>query len=420
MRADARLQAAIEILDLIVEARAPSDSIVRRYFRRRRYAGSKDRAAVADLVYDALHRYSTLCWSGAESTGRSLFLHHLAGRGDGVNAVRALFSGVDYGPRALTEAEVAALSGSKDKAVAMPDWAAGNFPAWLEASLRRRFGADLVPEMAALSRQADFDLRVNLLSSDRDRVLAQLRADGLAAAPTAYSPWGLRLAAGVRITEHRLYKTGAVEVQDEGSQLAAFVSAAKPGMEIAEIGAGAGGKTLALAAMMENSGRIHALDVDARRLARLRPRLERAGVEIVEAATVGDGDDDPWYLSRQGDMDMVLLDAPCSGTGTWRRHPEQRLRLTSADLVNYCRLQAKLLDRARALVKPGGRLCYVTCSLLPEENEDQIDALLERRPDLRPEPYLPPWGGPAVAMAQLTPKTHRTDGFFIACLRKSG
>lgn len=392
MTPSARVEAAIEILDAVIEAArgggAAADTVIARYFKDRRYAGSKDRRAVRELVYDAVRAFGEVPASGrAAMIGLAR-----AARSD----LLALFDG---GPNA--PAPVAA-----DEAGATPV----PVPAWLMPSLRRRFGADADTEVAALLARAPLDLRANALKATPDAVLAELAGVG----PIPGLLAGLRAEAAFNVEATAAFLEGRVEVQDAGSQRVCVAADARSGMTVVDLCAGAGGKTLALAAAMANEGRLIACDTDRARLSRLGPRAARAGVTCAETWLLNPNCEADALADLNGVADLVLVDAPCSGTGTWRRNPEARWRLTPERLVRLTNLQAHILDVAVPLLRPGGRLVYVVCSLLPEEGEAQAAALAARHPTLRPVTYLLPGRTVAPGCSVLTPFRDETDGFFIA------
>jgi 16S rRNA (cytosine967-C5)-methyltransferase len=384
----ARVQAAIELLDEIIaaarEGGAAADTLVARYFRTRRYAGSKDRRAVRELVYRAIRR------SGDRpDSGRAAML----GLASGDPQLRALFEGGAHGPAPIEAGE--------------PVAGASIVPAWLEPRFDPLVGGK---EWPALLERAPLDLRVNRLKGD----VAQARAQLPGTQPTPLSPLGLRFPEASRIEEEGAWRAGLVEVQDEGSQLLALACAAKPGMTVIDLCAGAGGKTLALAAEMANRGRLVASDVDRGRLARLGPRLDRADVGIVEEVLLDPMRELEKLAPFAGQADMVLVDAPCSGTGTWRRNPETRWRLTAERLAALVKLQAHLLDVAAELVRPGGHLVYAVCSLLAEEGRSQAAALCSRRSGFTAQSPAILGGRAAGAGLILSPGHDGTDGFFVA------
>ncbi|MAG98977.1 MAG: RsmB/NOP family class I SAM-dependent RNA methyltransferase [Alphaproteobacteria bacterium] len=427
MRPGARTQAAIELLDAIAAepdiGGRPADRVVAEWFRRRRYAGSKDRKAVSGQVYAVLRRRAELEWlldqAGLDATPRCLVLG-LTLR-EGLDAAE-LFDGSQYSPTPLSTEESAFCQAPPD-AAAMPDWARVSFPAWLEPDLKAQFGDDLAAEMAALNQRAPLDMRVNTLKGDRQTALEALAAEDIVAVTGRWSPLSLRIENRERITHSRAFREGLVEVQDEGVQLIALLVAAQPRQQVVDFGAGAGGKTLALAAAMENTGQVYALDSDPRRLGRMKERLERAGTRNVQSRVVAPEAPPPEDLGEIADR--VLLDAPCTGTGTWRRNPDLKWRLTPQGLAAEVERQRRLLGQAAALVKPGGRLIYATCSLLAAENREQSDWFGNTRTDFRPLGVAEVWqdviGDPCPtsdSTLMLTPRRHGTDGVFVAIFER--
>lgn len=388
----ARVQAAIDCLDAIIAAArdqgAAADTLITRYFAARRYAGSKDRRAVRELVYAVIRSIGA-----RPEHGRAALIGYARAHDP---ALLGLFGeGGAHAPAALAE----------DEAGAEP----GVAPGWLLKRLRVRFGAKTMAEVGALLGRAPLDLRANTLRTTRDALLAEI--DG--AEPCRFAPDGLRAPEGFAADAHPGFAEGRFEVQDEGSQLAALACGAAPGMTVIDLCAGAGGKTLALAAALANRGRLIATDSDRSRLARLVPRAMRAGVSIAETRLLDPGREAEALGDLASVADLVLIDAPCSGTGTWRRNPEARWRLTPTRLARLVGEQARLLRLGAALVRPGGMLVYVVCSLLPEEGEAQI-AAFAGDPHWEPAPFELPKLGPPAASAVLTPLDHGCDGFFIA------
>ena len=426
----ARISAAIEVLGDIEARRRPAADALKDWGLSHRFAGSKDRAAIASLVYDALRRKSSAAWIMGETTPRAMVLGMLRlQRGMNPEAIAGLCSGERFAPEPLSAAEreklaTAGLDGA-------PAHVAGDFPEWIEPSLQRLLGEDLVPEMQALSTRAPLDLRVNILKvSSREE--AHDAVPHLGAIETPLSPLGLRITPGEdgrgpAVQSEPEFIKGWIEIQDEGSQLAALLSAVKPGEQVVDLCAGGGGKTLALAAMMENHGQIYATDGDARRLAPIHDRLTRAGVRNVQVRTPRVGADAVSDLD--GRIDCVLVDAPCTGVGTWRRNPDAKWRLRPGSLEVRRKEQTAVLDRAASLVKPGGRIVYITCSILPEENDEALEALLQRDPGFeaaKAEELLAAAGLPNLSSSvrvtkhglQMTPRRTGTDGFFVSCLRR--
>jgi 16S rRNA (cytosine967-C5)-methyltransferase len=426
----ARLSAAIEVLADLEARRRPVTDALKDWGLSHRFAGSKDRAAIASLVYDALRRRASAAWIMGEGTPRAVLIGMLRlQRGFDADAVAALCSGERFAPAPLTEAERERLAAGTLGDAPAP--VAGDFPEWIEPSLRRLLGDDLVPEMQALATRAPLDLRVNTLKV-ASREEAHDALPHLGAVETPHSPLGLRImpgedGRGPAVHAEPEFLKGWIEIQDEGSQLAALLSGARPGEQVVDLCAGGGGKTLALAAMMENHGQIYATDNDARRLAPIHERLTRAGARNVQVRTPRGGADA--VADLDGKADCVLVDAPCTGIGTWRRNPDAKWRLRPGSLEVRRKEQAAVLDRAARLVKPGGRLVYITCSVLPEEGDDALSALLQRRDGLRVLPardVLETAGLAGLAQAlrftrhglQMTPLRTGTDGFYVGVLAR--
>ncbi len=425
----ARIAAAIELLAAIdVAPRKPADAVANAFFRERRYIGSGDRRAVSDRTWSVIRARRRLTWWLERCKGRTsprmLVAASLMLEGWTADGVNQTYSGGQFAPEKVTPAEkpvLAALSGHTLSHPEMPTAVRIEAPDWILPHLEARFGSALEAEMAAMDLPAPVDLRVNLLKTDREGALAALAAAGLAAELTELSPWGLRVPSRQPVVGLQPFQDGLVEIQDEGSQLIAAVVGAAPEMRVADWCAGAGGKTLALAMTMENRGHIVASDVSAPRLEGAVKRLRRAGVHNVERHIPEAGD--KWIKRRAGTFDRVLVDAPCTGTGTWRRNPDARQRLRPIDLAELVVKQEAILGQAARLVKKGGRLVYATCSLLLDENEAQVERFLAANPAFRLMPLAEAWGlpsplpcpGPYLA---LTPRSHGTDGFFAAVLER--
>jgi 16S rRNA (cytosine967-C5)-methyltransferase len=428
----ARLAAAIEVFAAIQSERRPAAEALKAWGLAHRFAGSGDRAAIAGLVYDGLRRRASSAYLMQEESPRAVLLGMLKReRGMETDAIARLADGARFAPAPLTEEErgrlkAADLSGA-------PAYVLGDYPEWLDAQLAKSFGEERAEEGAALASRAPLDLRINTLKGEREQVAAML-AD-LRPEPARWSPWGLRIALGAGakappVHAEPAFLKGHVEVQDEGSQLAALFSAAKPGEQVLDLCAGAGGKTLALAAMMQNKGQVFATDPDKRRLAPIHERLKRCAARNVQVRTPKSVHTELDDL--QGRMDLVLIDAPCTGTGSWRRNPDAKWRMRPAALVERVKDQAKILDRAVAFIKPGGRIVYVTCSVLDDENGAQVRGFLTRHPEfacVAPETIAAPLGeraflfNTAVRLVDegllTTPRRTDTDGFFVSVLRES-
>jgi 16S rRNA (cytosine967-C5)-methyltransferase len=412
----ARIQAAIDILAGLERTQQPADRYLKDFFRARRYAGAKDRRAIAERVFDILRHHARFAHRMGDSSPRALAIASLLAEGADAES---LFTG-GYGPAPLSAAERAAAAATP---APMPPHVAGEYPQWLAPSLSRAFGDALAREMAALQERAPVDLRVNTLKAARAEVLAGLKAEGFAPAVTPYSPVGLRIPPGAgsaMLAQSPLFLSGAFEFQDEAAQIASLLAQARPGIRVLDLTAGAGGKTLAMAAAMNNRGAILAFDDTPRRLAPLAERAARAGATCI---TLAEGRGGP--LWGDGRFDLVFLDAPCSGSGTWRRQPELRWRLTPERLAELTGIQDALLDEAaRHVVEggagPGGRLVYATCSLLAQENEDRVAAFLARNPGFRRLEAASAWSGAAIpGLAQdfrASPARTGTDGFYCALL----
>jgi 16S rRNA (cytosine967-C5)-methyltransferase len=424
-----RLAAVLELLGEIDQSARPADLVAGAYLKARRYIGAKDRRAIADRVWGILRRRARLDWwlrrEAREPTPRMRLLADLA-LADHLKpeAAAADFTGGTHGANTLAPDEWALLQALKGRDLFhhdMPAWVRGEYPEWLEPRLAALFGDGLATEMGALRDEAPVDLRVNTLKVDREQARARLAAEGLDAEPTPLSPIGLRLPARAALAAQPAFREGLVEVQDEGSQLVALLTDARPGQAVVDYCAGAGGKTLALAATMANKGRLVACDVNSRRAERAGLRLRRAGVHNVTRRLL-EGEHDRWVKRQAGSFDRVLVDAPCSGSGTWRRNPDAKWRLTPQGLDELLAVQWTILASAARLVRPGGRLVYATCSLLAEENEMQVDRLLEggRFRRLSVAELWTGMVGSACPVAgpdlRLTPARHHTDGFFAAVL----
>jgi 16S rRNA (cytosine967-C5)-methyltransferase len=386
----ARVQAAIDLLDAIVSAAraqgASADRIAADWLRARRFIGSKDRRAIRDLAWQAIRACGDI-----PDNGRAALLRLAVDD----PALAALFDGSHYGPPPIGSSE------SPAKAGIAPDWLVG---------LLRQSGLDH-DELTGLLARAPLDIRANRLRTTRDALIAQLPV----AAEPGPAPDALRLPAGTAVEAWPAFAQGLFEVQDAGSQIACAAIAAAPGETVIDLCAGAGGKTLALAAAMANQGRLIACDIDRARLSRLAPRAHRAGARV-EIWLLDAGREREGLRDLAGLADAVLIDAPCSGTGTWRRNPEARWRLTPAAIARYARMQAHVLDLAVPLVRPGGRITYITCSLLDAEGPDAIKAFLVRHHGWRSEPITLPLGRAHGPGWRLTPAHDATDGFTIANL----
>ncbi len=433
MTPGARLQNAIELLEELATDGRPADRVMRAWFAARRFAGSKDRRTISRRVYSVIRSRARLGWwcerhlGAAGLTDRVRVIASLV-LTDGLDEgpISELFDGRQYCPAPLTEDErmlINALSGHMLDSAEQPEAVRGEYPGWLGESLHHAFDGAVVTELQALNRPAPLDVRVNILKGNRDDALAKLSDAGIHAVPSGLSPVGLRIADSPRIDQTEAYRSGLVEVQDEGSQLVAALTTADAGMVVVDYCAGAGGKTLSIAAAMALQGRLIACDVEQRRLANMLPRLRRAGIsDFVDVRVLGDGDG---VTDLVGCADRVLADVPCSTSGAWRRDPIAKWRLSREALGGYLDAQRAILADAAPLVQTDGRLIYATCSVLPEENELQADRFLDRHPEFELIPANDVWdnvvgcdfpaGGPYL---RLSPARTATDGYFIAIFRR--
>lgn len=431
----ARLQAAADILDQLSGTRATAEAVLKQWGQSNRYAGSKDRRAIADRVYRCLRARQRLLWAmelGEKSPGqgRALVLASLS-LIDGlpIDEIETLFSGGNYAPRPLTDHERERLSAGEGDA---PAWVTTGLPEFVVSRFERQFGNNWAAEATALMLpRAPIDLRVNGAKTTRAAMVAALEAEGLSPEPTPFSKYGIRLTAEPppNLAKLDMYQNGQIEIQDEGSQLAAFIAGAGllPGAaKVVDFCAGGGGKTLALAQMMDGNGEIYACDVVEKRLKAIEPRLSRAGASA-HFMHFFDPDDTAQLELLKG-ADLVLVDAPCSGSGTWRRHPEEAQRLNEAKVMDLHTLQTQILDRAAQCVKIGGRLVYVTCSVLDDENARTADAFEATHPNYDALPIHTLLENSSLFLdhttrltklanghrLSLTPHSTQTDGFFIA------
>lgn len=431
MTPSARIAAAIELVaDIDSSVRRPADAVANDFFRNRRFIGSGDRRAVSEIAWRVLRHSRRLRWwlegAGALPTPRLLVAASMLFDSWDLGGLHKAFSGGQYAPDALLPPEANVLRALERHTLEHPEMSLAvrlEVPDWIMPLLEQRFGASVEAEMRAALEPAPLDLRVNLLKGEREAARTALAAEGLDVTPTPLSPWGLRIDGRRAVTSGPAFQSGIVEIQDEGSQLLASLVGAGPDMRVADYCAGAGGKTLALAMQMNNRGHIVACDVSGPRLEGAVRRLRRAGVHNAERHLLGAGD--KWIKRRAGSFDRVLVDAPCTGTGTWRRNPDARQRLQERDLAELIPKQAGILDAAARLVQPGGRLIFGTCSLLVQENEMQVEQFLQRTPEFRVVPLAEAWALPGPPpcpgpFLQLTPGRHGTDGFFGAVLERAG
>ncbi len=425
MTPSARIQATLEILERLDISPVPMDTTIGDYMRQRRYIGSKDRADIVERAYSIVRHYARLNWA-IETTASipSPLLRLLAHLKivEQHQKPESLFGEAKFSLPALDEVTISILHALPHNFEGAPEHILVECPIEYQHSLRNYFGDTFATEMLALSVGATLDLRVNTQHSNRDDVCASLLQDGVATKMTPYSPWGLRAENKSFLSNTKVFRLGEIDIQDEGSQLIALACNVKPGLQVLDYCAGGGGKTLALAAAMNIKGRIVAMDIEASRLAKARDRFRRAKVsDIIEMRPLSDEKNRKWLRRQKQTFDVTLVDVPCSGTGTWRRNPDMRWRTYGPSLAELLIVQQEILEKVAQTVKTGGRLVYATCSLLPEENEMQIEAFLAKHPeyilspltDIWPEDCTPPCEG---SYMRLTPHRHSTDGFFAAIL----
>ncbi|MEW5422110.1 RsmB/NOP family class I SAM-dependent RNA methyltransferase [Amorphus sp. 3PC139-8] len=424
MRTGGRIQAAIEVLGTVEAQHRPVSEVLKDWGNAHRFAGSGDRTAIGNLVFDALRWRASSAWATGQETPRAIVLAVLALRwGHSLDAIEADFRDDPHAPEPLSEAERSALAAADFSKA--PDAIRADVPEWTVPQLEATFGAGWVEEAERLAGRAPIDLRVNTLKSDRDKVVKSLSRFG--AKPAPWSPIGVRIAIGqgfqrpANVVREPGYQKGWYEVQDEASQLAVLLAGAEPGEQILDFCAGAGGKTLAFAAEMGNRGQVHASDSDPSRLKPIFERLRRAGTRNVQVHAAGDD-----LAALEGRMDRVFVDAPCTGSGVWRRRPGAKWRLTPEALAARLAEQVAVLDAGANFVRPGGRLIYATCSLFTDENSRQVEAFLARNPAFALVPAERVKGEamsavPARAVpggVVLSPAATDTDGFFVAVLER--
>jgi len=403
------------VLHRLLAFERPADAVLSAYFRDKGKLGARDRAFIAEAAYGVIRRLRTLEHLAGGREPRRLLLAWLA-RFGGHNLRQ--FEGLTRGDEGdwLKRVKSDDLSGLSDAArLDLPDW--------LHERLAAGQGGHLAELMAALNQPAPLDLRVNPLAIERDAAIEALAKDGIAAVPTPWSPLGLRLKDKPALNRNPLFTAGAIEVQDEGSQLLALLTGARRGEMVCDFCAGAGGKTLLLGALMRNTGRLYAFDVAEKRLANLKPRLARSGLSNVHPQLLAD-ERDQKVKRLAGKFDRVLVDAPCSGLGTLRRNPDLKWRQSPESVAELVAKQAAILDSSARLAKPGGRLVYATCSLLPEENAAQVEAFLARHPEYKLVPVAEVLAQLGIGLdmgdtLQLDPARHQTDGFFAAILERT-
>lgn len=425
----AHVQAAIELVEQSINTQRPADRLLSGYFRQRRYIGSKDKAAIAEQFYGVLRRRSELYYllenSNLDKTPDNLLAvyHHLS-----ENDISQLFSDERYAPAQLTPSVLEALQKiSANDLENAPKSVALNIPEWLAESLEDSLAEHFEAEMQACNQRASTDLRVNLLKSSMDKTSQVLAEQGVEFSQTDLSPWGLRLNKNIALQTIKQFNQGWFEVQDEGSQLLALLVDAKAGNRVVDFCAGGGGKSLAMSATMQNKGSILAMDVHDRRLAQLQKRAKRAGAHNIRTRVLS-SEQDSWVKRNTQTADIVLVDAPCSGTGTWRRNPDSRWNLKQRDIDELSQLQRSILNSASRLVKPGGKLFYATCSVLKIENEAQTEEFIKHHPEFKAsslntehffnQDQLNKLWQPSNSQLRMLASLNGTDGFYLSAFER--
>lgn len=407
-----QLHSVIELVETILSLnKKPADAVMQSYFRNRRYIGSSDRRTIGDSVYSVLRNYQGIKAALAISSARLLvFGHYILDKEQTIDDIQEL-CGEGYGPSELSYEELQILGELKP-------YDPYAIPKWLEEHLSDK---ELIK---SLHDQAPMDIRINSLKNNRDAILTLLKLEGFDVIATPISPLGIRFGKRQPLNTHELWEDGTLEVQDEASQVVSLLCDAQPGMQVLDYCAGAGGKSLSLAATMQNKGNLILSDIHPHRLQRAKERLRRAGVTSYQLKDIAK--DNSWFKRQHNRFDRVLVDAPCTGTGTWRRNPDLKNRLTPTDLEELTQLQQKILEQALQFVKPGGQLIYVTCSVLDAENDSQVNWLLEKYPEFKSIPVSDVWNKTlkvpcpfTAGTAQFKPSIHGTDGFFVSIFERA-
>lgn len=428
MRAEAHLASAIEILSTLFETKQPTDKYLDGYFKNNRYAGSKDKRAMRGIIYDIYRNLRQYEYIIGNAEPRSLVIAYLLGQGDDAAKIAEKFNGEKYAAANLSDDETKAIENAKNlnnapKAVLL------NLADWQFDKFNNQFSDKAEIEVEALNQTASLDVRINTAQTNIEDAKKALSKQGLESATMPWSPIGLRLEPTTQLTQSPSYRYGAVEIQDEAAQVASLLAGAKPKMSVVDYCAGGGGKTLAMAAQMENKGQVYALDIDFNRLKAIKPRIDRAKLHNIQTHKLGNEKTNQLMYELADNIDITFVDAPCSGTGTWRRAPDARFNLSQDDVNQLVSRQAQILESAAKLVKKGGRFIYATCSLFTEENETQVTNFLESHPEFELLNYADEWevyiktDAPKSASnldgtLLLTPNQHQTDGFFVAIMQR--
>ena len=424
MQQNIKINMAIQLLETFFSGKLPFDGVMAKFFKNHRWMGARERREVAEFVYDIFRNFEKLRYlankfSDADWNARIFVILYLKIQNfKNLDELRRIFSGTQSELSYLTETEINFLS-SIDTRESLPINAQLNYPLWMEDFLIRAFGSfeNLQKEMKAMNCRADVDLRVNTLKASKKDVIEKLNRSGLIVENLKFSENGLRILEERISRSHEVISNGLAEIQDEGSQLIAQVCGVNSKSTVVDFCAGAGGKTLAIAAAMENKGRIFAMDKYPERLERAKQRLRKAGVSNTFCQEITG----KWLKRHEEIADVVLVDVPCSGTGTWRRNPDMRVKFSKNDLMELVKVQAEILEQAQRLVKKGGQLVYATCSVLMEENEDQVAEFLKKFPNfLRKKIELKNLDSIVYSgeFLKLSPAEFGTDGFFAALMER--
>lgn len=431
MKKGARFQAVIDVIDEFIKTKKPVDNILNHYVRSKKYIGSHDRREIYDLVYDFFRSYGVIL-NLIENIGfekinsrQKVILYCLIIKKMSLEEIEDIFQQTYPKPLLITGFERKMLSHAQEKqADIQPDSVSHFYPKWLEPYLEKAFPKKFDQEIKALNKQARVDLRVNSLLASKDDVLKEMSKTISEISEMPFSPMGFFWKKRLPIGNISLFQKGAFEVQGEAAQIASYLTDVKPGMRVLDCCAGAGGKTLSMAAMMENKGTIVACDVSQKRLSRMKERLKRANVHNVRTRVILDKED-PWIKKQKANFDRVVLDVPCSGTGTWARNADSKWRFAQSDLMELIEKQQAILKSVRHLVKPGGHLVYMTCSVLQEENEEQIKSFMANDNEYSVVPISEIWDQyikkPMIENTEylfLSPFKTQTDGFFVAVLKR--
>lgn len=405
MQQGARYQAVLDLISEIFKDVKPADGIIEAYLKSRKYIGSKDRRFIADTVWEIIRSRMKLEFDAGSREYRKILLTYLKKKGEDIEAV---FDGGQYSPAPLSTEEKEWLQ--YDNEDVYPPYVEAETPEWLYKKVRD------VRLLKSLNEPAAADFRINVKS--REAALDKLKAEGFEVYPTPYSPLGIRSRERIPLGNCIAYKEGMIEVQDEASQIAALLCDVKPGYKIVDYCCGAGGKSLAMAYLLQNRGHIFAHDIEKRRLMAIKPRIERLGIKNIELID--------FLATSDKDFDRFVVDAPCSGTGTWRRSPDAKFRLNQNMVDKLNRIQIELLEKAYEKTVSGGRIIYITCSILNEENEEIIAAFLQNYPDVRPVNIKELWESKIAApypyhsekYLRMSPLSTGTDGFFVCVMEK--